>query len=88
MTPPPLQKEMARIAYRIKEIKEAEKKRETLQEELKRFGERLEKTPALTPFQLPLDFKRQAKGVLIHKCKYMDSKKVRRPRTPLAAPLN
>ena len=79
---------MARIAYRIKEIKEAEKKRETLQEELKRFGERLEKTPALTPFQLPLDYKRQAKGVLTHKCKYMDSKKVRRPRTPLAAPLN
>jgi hypothetical protein len=67
---------MARIAYKIKDIKEAEKKKETLQEELKKFTEKLEKSPAMKPFQLPLDFKRQAAGVLMHKCKYMDSKKV------------
>lgn len=67
---------MTRIANKIKEVKDPDKRKEILLEDLKKFTEKLDKTPGSKPFQLPLDPRLQARGLLVQKCKYMDSKKV------------
>lgn len=65
------------MANKIKEYKDPDKRKEALMEELKKFTEKIDKTPGSKPFQLPLDPKLYARGLIVHKCKYMDSKKVK-----------
>lgn len=59
---------MTVVAYKIKETKE-DKRKETLQAEL-------EKVSLPPRFQLPLDPDIEATGIFVHRCRYMDSKKV------------
>jgi phosphatidylinositol kinase/protein kinase (PI-3 family) len=61
-------KHLVRAANLIKNLKENERKESMLSE--------LEKIKFPAKFQLPLNPKMEASGVLLNKCKYMDSKKL------------
>lgn len=60
--------QLAKVAMRVKEAPSADKKK-VLEEELRKV-----EFPA--KFQLPLDPRQEVKGLIIEKCKYMDSKKL------------
>lgn len=60
--------QLAKVAMRVKEAPSSSEKKKVLEDGLRRM-----EFPAR--FQLPLDPRQEVKGVIVDKCKYMDSKK-------------